>query len=84
MGRELRQALPGLGILTHCGGGKYNAQLKKAFTLGASCAVVLEGEGPQSLIKIKVLEEGGATVELAASEAGEWLRDFFSVSGKTA
>jgi histidyl-tRNA synthetase len=77
LGRELRQALPGLGILTHCGGGKYNAQLKKAFTLGARCAVVVEGEGVQSLVKVKVLEENGATVELAPSAVIEWLRRFF-------
>ncbi len=80
LGRELRQALPGLGILTHCGGGKYNAQLKKAFALGARCAVVLEGEGPQSVIKVKILEDNGATVELAPGQVSGWMRVFFAAT----
>lgn len=74
-GRELRQALPGLGILTHCGGGKYNAQLKKAFAAGAAVAVILEGEGVQDSVKVKVLAEGGATTELAPGQVVRWLRD---------
>jgi histidyl-tRNA synthetase len=80
LGRELRQALPGLGILTHCGGGKYNTQLKKAFALGARCAVILEGEGVQSMVKVKVLADNGATVELAPAQASGWLRDYFDKS----
>lgn len=75
LGRELREALPGLGILTHCGGGKYNAQLKKAFAAGAAVAVILEGEGVQDNVKVKVLAEGGATMELAPGQVARWLRD---------
>ena len=75
LGRELRQALPGIGILTHCGGGKYNAQLKKAFAAGATVAVILEGEGAQDTVKVKVLAEGGATTELAPAQVGRWMRD---------
>ncbi len=77
LGRELRQALPDLGILTHCGGGKYNNQLKKAFALGARCAVILEGEGVQSVIKVKILEDNGATVELAPGQVCSWVKNFF-------
>jgi histidyl-tRNA synthetase len=77
LGRELRQALPGLGILTHCGGGKYNTQLKKAFTLGARCAVILEGEGVQGVVKVKVLEDNGSIEELAPREVIGWLQAFF-------
>ncbi len=75
LGRELRQALPGIGVLTHCGGGKYNAQLKKAFASGASVAVILEGEGVQNTVKVKVLAEGGATSELPPAQVARWLRD---------
>ncbi len=77
LGRDLRQVLPGLGILTHCGGGKYNAQLKKAFASGARCAVILEGEGLQQIVKVKVLDDQGATVELALAQAAGWLRNYF-------
>ncbi|MDY6981761.1 MAG: histidine--tRNA ligase [Pseudomonadota bacterium] len=75
LGRELREALPGPGILTHCGGGKYNAQLKKAFAAGAAVAVILEGEGVQDTVKVKVLSEGGATTELAPGQVAGWLHD---------
>ena len=74
LGRSLRQALPGVGVLTHCGGGKYNAQLKKAFAAGASVAVILEGQGEQGSVKVKVLAEG-STTELSPNQVARWLRD---------
>lgn len=40
---ELRSAFPRLGIICHCGGGKYNSQLKKAYNCGAKIAVIIEG-----------------------------------------
>jgi len=83
LGRELRQALPGVGILTHCGGGKYNAQLKKAFAAGASVAVILEGEGLQNSVKVKVLADGGTTTELAPGQVARWLRDNLKLLGGT-
>jgi histidyl-tRNA synthetase len=78
LGRQLRQALPGLRILTHCGGGKYNAQLKKAFASGARCAVVLEGETAQSVVKVRELGDNGLTVELPFADVQLWLRKFFT------
>ena len=78
LGRELRQALPDLGVLTHCGGGKYNAQLKKAYALGALCAVILEGEGVQHIVKVRILADNGTTVELAPDQVVGWVRDYFN------
>ena len=69
--------------MTHCGGGKYNAQLKKAFAAGAAVAVVLEGEGVQEMVKVKVLAEGGATTELAPAQVGRWLRDNLKLLNRT-
>jgi len=74
---ELRQGLPGLRILTHCGGGKYNSQLKKAFTSGARCALVLEGSEAQSELKFRVLNDEGATTTLALDAVQEQLLAFF-------
>ena len=39
---EIRTQLPNLGVLCHQGGGKYNAQLKKAYTQAATLAIILE------------------------------------------
>lgn len=77
LGQQLRLALPGLRILTHCGGGKYNAQLKKAFASGARCAVVLEGEGSLDVVKVKELNDTGFTVELPAADVALWLGKIF-------
>jgi histidyl-tRNA synthetase len=77
LARDLRLALPELRILTHCGGGKYNAQLKKAFASGARCAVILEGDTLPELVKIKVLDDEGGTVELAPGGVSDWLHSFF-------
>jgi histidyl-tRNA synthetase len=74
---SLRKALPGLRVLTHCGGGKYNAQLKKAFASDARCALILEGEAAQEQVKIKVLADGGDTHQLDAQNVAAWLGDFF-------
>ncbi|HWK53074.1 MAG TPA: ATP phosphoribosyltransferase regulatory subunit, partial [Hyphomicrobiales bacterium] len=74
LGRELRRRYPRLRILTHCGGGKYNAQLKKAYASGARCALILEGDAPQAAIKARLLEAEGASEELPLAELDAWLR----------
>lgn len=55
LAEKIRRALPAIRVLTHCGGGKYNSQLKKAYASGARCVVVLEGEE----IKLKMLDADG-------------------------
>ena len=72
----LRNTLPDIRVLTHCGGGKYNSQLKKAFASGARCAVILEGESLQQTVKIKVLDDNGESCELPLSDVAAWLGNF--------
>ncbi len=74
LAREIRQNLPELRVLTHCGGGKYNSQLKKAFASGARCALILEGDEAQAEIKTKILDDDGATDSIAPSSVCDWLR----------
>jgi histidyl-tRNA synthetase len=57
LAEQIRQNFSGLRVLTHCSGGKYNSQLKKAYASGAHCAVVLEDE----MIKLKMLDSGDQT-----------------------
>jgi len=78
VGVALRRALPGLKIFTHCGGGKYNGQLKKAYALGARCALILEGETTQNIVKIKKLDADGEVLELPLDAVQTWLQKFFS------
>lgn len=77
LARDIRQNLPQCRVLTHCGGGKYNSQLKKAFASSARCALILEGDEAQAEIKIKVLEDDGETRVVEASEVVGWLSEFF-------
>ena len=79
LAREWRRAFPGLRILTHCGGAKYNAQLKKAFASGARCAVILEGDSSQQQAKFKVLDTEGATLELPVTALASELSRFFNL-----
>ncbi|MES2606581.1 MAG: histidine--tRNA ligase [Pseudomonadota bacterium] len=79
LARELRRALPGVRILTHCGGGKYNAQLKKAYASGAGCALILEGEVSQQQAKFKILDTEGTTEELALDALLPRLARFFNL-----
>jgi histidyl-tRNA synthetase len=74
---RLRAQLPGLRILTHCGSGKYNAQLKKAFASGASCALILEGETEQQEVKLRILADGGETHQLPLDSVSEWLGNHY-------
>jgi histidyl-tRNA synthetase len=77
LAQKVRQELPGLRVLTHCGGGKYNSQLKKAYASGARCAVILEGDTELTEIKLRILEDDGETTTLSPSALCEWLSTYF-------
>ena len=76
---ELRGAYPELGVVSHCGGGKYASQVKRAFNAGARLAVVLEDDAETGRVKLRTLDEAAETVELPESEligrVGQMLAD---------
>ncbi|MES2624815.1 MAG: histidine--tRNA ligase [Pseudomonadota bacterium] len=78
LARDLRTAFPEARILTHCGGGKYNNQLKKAYAHGARCALILEGEEAQDFIKFKPLDSDGEATLLPLSEIKTCLQKFLN------
>ena len=73
LAENIRQALPAIRILTHCGGGKYNSQLKKAYASEARCAVVLEAEE----IKLKILDADVPADVLDNADLVSKLKDIF-------
>ena len=81
--QRIRTEFPQLGVVSHCGGGKYNSQLKRAFNSGARLAVILEREdtGSNDLknVKIRRLEDSkeSETVEIAniLPKLGEFLQN---------
>ena len=72
----LRDALPGLRLLLHCGGGSFKSQFKKADKSGAALALVLgEDELEHQRIGIKPLRGEGEQQEVSwADLAGELRR----------
>ncbi|MEC7079578.1 MAG: histidine--tRNA ligase, partial [Pseudomonadota bacterium] len=54
LAEAIRVLCPGRGIVCHCGGGKYNSQVKRAFAAGASLAVVLEATGDNAPLSVKI------------------------------
>jgi histidyl-tRNA synthetase len=58
MAEQLRDALPEIAIVTHCGGGSFKNQLKRADKSGALIAIVLgEDEVANQCLTVKFLRE---------------------------
>jgi histidyl-tRNA synthetase len=66
---ELRDALPQLRLLCHCGGGSFKSQFKKADRSGARYALVLgDSELERRVLGVKPLREEGEQLEVAMEE----------------
>jgi histidyl-tRNA synthetase len=66
----LRGEMPEQRIISHCGGGKPASQLKRAFSLGARYAILLDSEGlDQGVVRLRELKDEGEEVTLTLDEA---------------
>ncbi len=55
---SIRNEIPWLRLLTHCGGGKFKRQMKKAVDSGASLAVIInESSAAEGQLTLKYLQE---------------------------
>lgn len=82
LAKQLRQRFPELGLIAHCGGGKYNNQMKRAFNSGAQLAIVLETEGDQPLTQVKIrhLNDSGESLSVEIAACGDKLAEILSIS----
>ena len=65
LAERLRDALPGLRLLSHCGGGSFKSQFKRADKSGADYALILgESELERGTIAVKHLRDEGGQQEL--------------------
>ena len=73
----LRDALPGLRLVWHCGGGSFKSQLRSADRSGAALALLLgEEEAAQGQLTVKALRQPGAAQRtLPWSAVAELLRE---------
>lgn len=74
----LRDTMPDLRLLMHCGGGNFKAQFKRADKSQARLALVLgEDEITQQQVTIKFLREEKEQVRIARNELVEYLTQTF-------
>ena len=79
---KIRKDYPNLGTLCHCGGGKFNSQLKKAYNCGADVAIILEEEsceGKPINAKIRRLDDSNESKVVKINEISQELRGFLSI-----
>lgn len=74
LAERLRDALPNLRLQTHCGGGSFKSQFKRADKSGAHVALILgEDEVRDHRISIKSLRDGEGQKSLTENEAIAYL-----------
>ncbi len=70
---KIRQQLPDLRLLKHCGGGNFKKQLKKADKSGARWAMIIaEDELSKGEISVKPLRDNTEQISIAMSELATW------------
>ena len=82
LAKVIRKDYQSLGVLWHCGGGKFNNQLKKAYSSGASLAVILENDSSEEKVdhaKIRRLDDSGESRMVKISNISEELRNFLGI-----
>ncbi len=80
---RLRDQIPSLRLLTHCGGGSFKSQFKKADQSGARVALVIgEDELARGVVGVKPLRGEGAQQEIPLPQLGAYLQqEVFGRSG---
>ena len=74
LAEELRVALPDAVVVSHCGGGSFKSQMKKADKSGASYAIILgENEVAEGRVGLKPLRSDEPQQDLAREELAESL-----------
>lgn len=75
LAEQLRDALPGIRLVVHCGGGSFKSQFKKADKSGALYALILgDAEAAAGQVGFKPLRGDGEQLTLAWDAVPEQLR----------
>ena len=81
LAEQLRNAVPGLRLMTHCGGGSIKSQFKKADKSGAQIALVLgDEEIEQATVNVKILrgDRGQEQKVLEQTALADWLKNIIA------
>jgi histidyl-tRNA synthetase len=78
---QLRDAIPGLNLISNCGGGNFKTQMKRADKSNARFALILgENEVQQAEIGLKPLRGDGGQITLPISQLAEQLPQLLAQS----
>lgn len=79
LAERIRDALPGVSLLTNCGGGSFKSQLKRADKSQAQVALILgEDEARGDTVTVKMLRDDTPQQTLPTLEAIDYLRTALS------
>ncbi len=82
LAEQLRDALPGMRLVVHCGGGSFKSQFKKADKSGALYALILgEDEAAREQVGLKPLRDHGEQENLAWHELPDRLAQLLQAAG---
>ncbi len=82
LAESLRDTLPQLRLLTHCGGGSFKSQFKRADKSGAKLAIVLGAdEIAKQQVTLKYLRDNRQQILVAQSELADYLQEWLIVNG---
>lgn len=80
LAEALRTDLPGLRLISHCGGGSFKSQFKRADKSGAQVALVLgEDEVRSQTVSLKYLRQDSPQQTFAQSELAGVLRKYLHI-----
>ncbi|MBC3766232.1 histidine--tRNA ligase [Neptunicella marina] len=72
---QLRDQLPHLRVLSHCGGGNFKKQMKRADASGADIALLIgESEADSQQVTVKYLREEQAQISMTTAQLIEMLK----------
>ena len=78
LAEQLRDTIPSLRVLSHCGGGSFKSQFKKADKSGAQVALILgDDEISSNTISIKFLREDKPQEIVEQGVLSKWLTRYF-------
>ncbi len=79
LAEQLRDAVPGLRLMTHCSGGSFKSQFKKADKSGAQLALILgDEEVAQENIGVKFLRADRPQETVAQNKLAKWFENFLN------
>lgn len=85
LAESLRSGVEGLRLITHCGGGSFKSQMKKADKSGARWALIIgEDEAAGSQVTVKALREDVPQQTLAQGELANWMMNQYGSQSQQA